>query len=65
MSLLNYLKFQTIDASADDDNSENVQKDEIKLNESIDEQNLENFWNQVVQDIHDDPEWSKFSDDNK
>lgn len=62
MSLQNYLQFQPIDSSENDDATSDYQKNEkIDLNEQIDEPQLEAFWDQVVQDIHEDPEWFNFS----
>ena len=63
MSLLNYLEFQKIDESSDGVFDEYQKQDEsIILDEQIDENSLEQFWDKVVSDIHDDPEWFKFSD---
>lgn len=63
MSLLNYLQFQPIDASSenDDPSSNDQMREKINLEEQIDEPQLEAFWDQVVQDIHEDPEWFNFS----
>jgi len=63
MSLLNYLQFQKIDSSADDISEEHLPQDDINLNEPVDETSLEKFWDQVVQDIHEDPEWFSFDND--
>jgi len=64
MSLLNYLQFQEIDSSSDDIPCEHqAQNDDICLVEQIDEDSLENFWEQVVDDIHKDPDWQTFSDE--
>lgn len=63
MSELNYLQFQPIDSSSDD-SSDSQQKDEdINLEEQIDENSLENYWDEVVQDIHKDPDWFTFADE--
>ena len=63
MSLFNYLQFQKIDESSDDVFDANRKQDEsISLDEQIDENSLEQFWDKVVSDIHDDPEWFRFSD---
>ena len=37
--------------------------DDIILSEQLDEGSLEKFWDQVVQDIHRDPEWFSFADE--
>lgn len=64
MSLLNYLQFQKIDQSSSDEiPAEHCPQDDIALDEPVDEASLEDFWEQVVQDIHEDPEWCNFSDD--
>ena len=62
MSLQNYLQFRPIDSSEYDGVACDYQKNEkIDLNEQIDEPQLEAFWDQVVKDIHEDPEWFNFS----
>jgi len=63
MSLLKYLQFQEIDSSSDDIPDTHWQQDDILLDESVDEGSLEQFWEQVVQDIHDDPDWFTFADE--
>lgn len=65
MSLLNYLQFQPIDPDSDKDeiNEDHQLHQEIDLKDDIDEANLEDFWNKVVADIHNDPEWFNFSDE--
>lgn len=63
MSLLNFLRFQEIDSSSDDISDKRRQQDDtIELDEQLDEGSLESFWDKVVQDIHDDPEWFTFAD---
>ena len=63
MSLLNYLRFQEIDSSKEDIPDQHRQQDDIMLDEPFDEGSLENFWEQVVQDIHKDPDWFSFTDE--
>lgn len=63
MSLLNYLKFQKIDQSSDDISADHLIQDDIFLNEPVDETSLEKFWDQVVRDIHEDPEWFSFDNE--
>ncbi|MEI6053766.1 MAG: hypothetical protein WCQ49_00160 [Candidatus Saccharibacteria bacterium] len=63
MSLLNYLQPQKIDDLADEFYDHRLSDDNIELDDQIDEVSLENFWDKVVEDIHEDPEW--FSFDNK
>lgn len=60
MSLLNYLQFQEIDATSDEMPDQHRVQDDILLDD-IDEQSLEDFWDQVVQDIHNDPDWFSFT----
>jgi len=64
MPLLNYLQFQEIDSDSDDipENHQLNDKDEISLNDPIDENSLENFWDKVDEDIREDPEWFSFAD---
>jgi len=59
MSLLNYLEFQPIDRLNEIPDAHKSQ-DDISLDEQIDEASLEKFWDQVVSDIHEDPEWFSF-----
>lgn len=64
MSLLSYLQLQKIDESSDDfSDAKNIQDDNIFLDEQIDEDSLEKFWEQVVEDIHEDPEWFSFDNE--
>jgi len=63
MSLLNYLQFQPIDSESDQDeiSDEHKLRQEIVLEEQIDEEELDQFWTKVEEDIHEDPEWFTFS----
>lgn len=63
MSLLNYLQFQKIDQSSDDITAEHCPQDDILLDDQWDGVLLEKFWDRVVQDIHEDPEWFRFDDE--
>jgi hypothetical protein len=66
MSELNHLVFQPIDPTSDDDDIPDGHRqsdDDIELNEQIDESSLENYWEQVVEDIHQDPDWFTFADE--
>jgi hypothetical protein len=65
MSLLNYLQFQSIDPDSDKDEipPEHLIRQEISLDEDVDEGQLEAFWNHVEEDIQKDPEWFHFSDE--
>lgn len=64
MSLLNYLQLQEIDDFPDDEMVDfRRPADDISLDDQLDETSLENYWEQVVDDIHEDPEWSTFADE--
>ena len=63
MSLLNYLQFQAIDSSYDDVPDEHLHQDDILIDEPFDEGTLESFWDKVVDDIHNDPDWFSFADE--
>lgn len=57
MSLLNYLGSKQATESI-----QNIREDELfALDEQIDEDSLEQYWERVVNDIHSDPEWYNFS----
>jgi hypothetical protein len=62
MSLLDYLEFQPIDHLSDITDAHQP-SDDILLDEPVDEASLEKFWEQVVQDIHEDPEWFSFDNE--
>ena len=63
MSLINYLQPQKIDDLADEFYDGRMTDDQIELNDQIDEDSLEKFWDKVVDDIHKDPEWFNFDND--
>lgn len=63
MSELSYLEFQPIDASSDDISEQHRHQDEIVLSEDLDESLLEKYWEQVVDDIHQDPDWFTFDNE--
>lgn len=65
MSLLTNLQFQPIDPASDEDEipPQHQPVQQIVLHEQIDEGQLEQFWDQVEHDIHEDPEWFSFSDE--
>ena len=63
MSELNYLEVQPIDASSDDISEQHRHQDEIVLSEDLDESLLEKYWEQVVDDIHQDPDWFTFDNE--
>ncbi len=64
MSELKYLQFQPIDPASDaDEISDSHQaQTQIDLDEAEDEEQLEQFWDKVEHDIHEDPEWFNFAD---
>jgi len=64
MSLLNFLQFQPIDPASDRDeiSAEHAIGQEIDLSADIDDETLGLFWDKVMHDIHEDPEWFNFSD---
>jgi len=63
MSLLNHLQLQQIDESSDDASDDYSPEDDILLEDRVDEKSLENFWDEVSKDIHQDPEWFSFADE--
>lgn len=63
MSLLNYLQPQKIDDLADEFYDGRLVDDKIDLNDQIDEVELESFWDKVVTDIHEDPQWIDFDNE--
>jgi hypothetical protein len=58
MSLLNYLTPQTAKETVRDLRED----DTFLLDDQIDEDSLDLFWERVVADIHSDPEWYNFKD---
>ena len=66
MSILNYLNLQPIDDSSDDSlNGHSYNADEdMALDQQISEVELDNYWDNVVEDIHRDSEWFSFADEN-
>lgn len=67
MSLLQYLQLQPLEPDDDGTSSspldDYAQDDTIDLNNDVDEQELEQSWNNIVKDIEKDPEWFRFSDE--
>lgn len=61
MSLLNNLELQKIDDSVDDLSNGNNSNDDIDLGDQIDEGALEQYWDNVVNDLHKDPDWFSFN----
>ena len=61
MSLLNNLELQKIDDSIDDLSNGYVSNDDIDLGDQIDEGALEQYWDNVVNDLHKDPDWFSFN----
>lgn len=64
MSILNHLKSRNDKTSSSEVYVKHRNHDDdILLNEQLDEGSLEKFWDQVVQDIHQDPEWFSFANE--
>ncbi len=66
MPIFNYLQLQPVDPKDDGTVSDldAFEPDEtIDLNEDIDEQKLEEFWQAAVKDLESDPEKITFSDE--
>lgn len=57
MSLLNYLTTQRATETVQDIRNEEY----FSLDDQIDEDSLEQYWEKVVADIHADPDWYNFS----
>ncbi|MDB5167420.1 MAG: hypothetical protein JWN26_565 [Candidatus Saccharibacteria bacterium] len=69
MSLLQYLKLQPLEPNDDGTSSspldDYAQDESISLDDDLDEQALDEAWNNIVKDIEQDPEWFRFNDDDK
>ena len=66
MPIFNYLQLQPVDPKDDgtvSDLDAYEQDDTIDLNEDIDEQQLEAFWQAAVKDLESDPEKITFSEE--
>lgn len=64
MSIFNRLQLQEIDdLSSNKKGGSSQSEDEIRLDEQIDENSLDSYWDKVINDIHKDPEWFTFSDE--
>lgn len=64
MSIFNRSKKNEINEYFFDKKSSSSESDdEIHLDEQIDESSLDSFWDNVVKDIHKDPEWFTFTDE--
>jgi len=66
MNFINKLELQPEDLNSDNINLDKLpshKNDDIfDLKEQIDENELDNFWDEVEKDIHNDPEWFTFSE---
>ena len=66
MNFINKLELQPEDLNSDNINLDKLpshKNDDIfDLKEQIDENELDNFWDEVEKDIHNDPEWFNFSE---
>lgn len=66
MSILNHLQFQPIEDDFSDPVPQEHQHDcddDIELHDDVDEAKLNNYWDEVVDDIHSDPKWFSFAGD--
>jgi len=64
MSLLHFLQLQPVEPDNQASELDQYAEDEtITLEEHPDEERLEQFWNSVSDDIHNDPSWFTFADD--
>lgn len=67
MSLFHHISLPKIDplggGLAEEIAAEQQSEEVITLEERIDEGQLSAFWNSVEQDIEQDPEWIRFSED--
>ncbi len=62
MSIFDHLQLQEIDDSSANKSGTSDPDDEIRLNEQLDENSLDAYWDKVVNDIHKDPQWFTFDD---
>lgn len=63
MRIFNRFQTQTADDGIDDRIlNRRSSSDDFNLKESVDEDSLDAFWNNVEEDIHNDPEWFTFTD---
>lgn len=63
MPELNHLQFQHIDDDDDLPKAHRGDDDRISLDDQIDEDELEHYWDEVVEDIHEDPDWFTFANE--
>ncbi|MNT90384.1 hypothetical protein D3C72_2312720 [compost metagenome] len=67
MSLFHHISLPKIDplggGLAEEIIAEQQSEDVITLDESVNEGQLSSFWNSVEEDIAQDPEWFRFSED--
>lgn len=64
MSIFNKLQYSQVDNQSEEDAKLPSKKndDNFDLHEQISESDLDDFWNNVEQDIQKDPEWFKFTE---
>lgn len=66
MSILNHLEFQPIDDDFSDSMPQEHQHDsdeDIELSDEVDESKLNNYLDEVIDDIHNDPDWVTLDDE--
>ncbi len=67
MSELQYLQLQPVEPNDDGTSTspldDYARDDNITLDDDIDEDELEESWDHIVQDIEKDPDWFNFSDE--
>jgi hypothetical protein len=67
MSELKYLQLQPVEPNDDGTSTspldDYARDEDIDLDDDIDEQALEDSWDNIVKDVEKDPEWFTFSDD--
>ncbi|HEY5695595.1 MAG TPA: hypothetical protein VIQ80_02060 [Candidatus Saccharimonadales bacterium] len=53
------------DGLGDEIAHERTEREAITLEETVDEEQLDRYWNSVESDIKNDPEWFHFTEDNE
>jgi|GEM_PF-1133283 hypothetical protein len=64
MSIFNKLQYSPVENQSEEDIKLPSKKNDenFDLHEQISESDLDDFWNNVEQDIQQDPEWFKFTE---
>ena len=63
MSLFNFLELQPVEPDNESSSLDYFERDEIRLEEDIDAEQLGQFLGEAVEDMHQDPAWQPYSDD--